>query len=89
MYCGQWKSRLAYDYIHVAEPLDHPTEKYAEVITQEEWTTFVKWRTSDDGMALRKRNIRNQKESQHPHLTGRVGYIGIEDAVVRVHSSFI
>ena len=73
----------------MAEPLDHLPEKYAEVITQEEWTAFVKWQTSDEGMALRKRNIRNQKESQHPHLTGRAGYIDIEDAVVKVHSSFI
>ena len=40
-------------------------------------------------MALRTKNIKNQKEAQHPHLTERAGYIGIDDAVVRVHASFI
>ena len=32
-YWGQWKSRMACYYIHVEEPLDHPPEKYADVIT--------------------------------------------------------
>ena len=80
---------MACDYIYVANPLDHPLEKYANVITQEEWTTFVEWRTFEEDMVLRRTNINNQKEAQHPHLTWRVGYINIEDAVVRVHSSFI
>ena len=73
----------------MAKPLDHPPEKYEDVITQEEWTAFVEWRTSEEGMALRRKNIRNQKKAQHPHLTRRAGYISVEDAMVRVHSSFI
>ena len=80
---------MACDYIHVAEPLDHLPEKYAKVITQEEWNAFFAWRTSEKGMAIRERNVRNQKQARHPHLTGHADYIGIEDAVVRVHSSFI
>ena len=70
-------------------PLDHPPEKYADVITQEEWIAFFDWRTSEEGMTLRARNVINQKQARHPHLTGHAGYIGIEDAVVRVHFSFI
>ena len=80
---------MTFDHIHVEHPLLHPREKYADVITQEEWDAFFEWRTSEEGMALRARNSKNQKQARHPHLTGRAGYIGIEDAVVRVHSSFI
>ena len=79
---------MACDHIHVAHPLLHPPEKYADVITQEEWDAFFEWRTSEEGMALRARNTKNQKQARHPHLTGRASYIGIEDAVVRVHLSF-
>ena len=68
---------MSCDHIHVEHPLLHPPEKYADVITQEEWDAFFEWRTSEEGMALRARN------------SGRAGYIGREDAVVRVHSSFI
>ena len=80
---------MACDYIHMEELLDHPPKKYVDVITQEEWNAFFEWRTSEEGMALRARNTKNQKQARHPHLTGRVNYIGIEDVVVRVHSSFI
>ena len=80
---------MACDYVHVEEPLDHPPEKYADVITQEEWNSFFTWRTSEEGVAIRARNVRNEKQARHPHLMGRVGYIGLEDVVVRVHSSFI
>ena len=69
-------------------PLLHPPEKYTDVITQEEWDTFFEWQTSEEGMALRARNSKNKKQARHPHLTGRAGYIGIEDVVVRVHLSF-
>ena len=68
----------------MAEPLNHPLEKYADFITQEDWAAFVKWWTSEEGIALRRKNIKNQKEAQHPHLTGRANYIGIKDAKVRV-----
>ena len=77
---------MACDHIHVENPLDHSPEKYADVITREEWTTFVKWQTSDDAMELRRRNSNNQKEAQHPHYIRRAGYIGIETAVVKMHS---
>ena len=80
---------MACDYIHVKEPLDHLSENYADVITQEEWNAFFEWQTSKEGMALRARNVKNQKQARHPHLTGRVDYIGIEDAVVRVLSCLI
>ena len=75
-------------YIHVEHPLLHSPEKYADVITQEKWDAFFEWRTSEEGMALRARNSKNKKQARHPHLRGRAGYIGIEDAVVKVHLSF-
>ena len=88
--CGQVlgtvKSRMSFDHIHVENPLDHPPKKYADVITQEEWTTFLKWWISDEAMKLRRRNINNQKEAQYPHHIRCAGYIGIELAVVRVDS---
>ena len=80
---------MACDHIHVEAPLEHSPETYADVITQEEWKAFFEWRTSEEGMALRARNVKNQKQAQHPHLTGRAGYIGIEDVVVRVLSCLI
>ena len=80
---------MACYHVHVAEALDHLPEKYVDVITQEEWNAFFEWRTSTEGMAFRTKNIKNQKEAQHPHLTRRASYIGIEDVVVKVHSSFI
>ena len=49
------------DHVHVANPLDHSLEKFADVVTQEEWTTFVEWWTFEEGMALRMKNINNQK----------------------------
>ena len=80
---------MACDHIHVEAPLDHLLKKYADVITQEECNTFFEWQTSEEGMALWARNVKNQKQAQHPHLMGHASYFGIEDAVVRVLSCLI
>ena len=54
---------MACDHIHLEAPLDHPPKKYADVVTQEEWNTFFEWQTSEEGMALRARNVKNQKQA--------------------------
>ena len=85
-YWGQWKSRMANDHIFRENPIDHLPEKFADVITQKEWTAFVEQRTSDEAMEMRRRNVKNQKEAQRLHHIGRADYIDIEDVVVRLYS---
>ena len=69
------------NHIHVEAPVDHPPEKYVDVIIQEEWDAFFDWQTFEEGMALRARNVKNQKKARNPLLTRRASYIGIEDVV--------
>ena len=59
-YWLQWKSKMAGRYIHKDNPIDHPLEKYADVITPEEWIEFQNYRTSDEFLERRRKNTNSQ-----------------------------
>ncbi|KAK1691851.1 hypothetical protein QYE76_008548 [Lolium multiflorum] len=66
-----WKKRLWATYKQEKKP-----PKFEGYLSKQEhnWDAFVKYKTSEDAVALSKKNKKNASEKEYHHHTGRGGY---------------